>query len=98
MYQIEYTLEAVADLKSLKKSEQGAILDAIDVQLRYEPTVETRNRKQMRPNAIAQWELRIGQFRVLYNVETAVRVVDVRRIGKKQRNLYLFRGQQEDLQ
>ena len=65
--------------------------------MRYEPIVETRNRKPMRPNPIADWELRIGQFRVLYNVSESILVVDVRRIGKKERSVYFFRGQQEDL-
>ncbi|MBW4618599.1 MAG: hypothetical protein KME17_04325 [Cyanosarcina radialis HA8281-LM2] len=53
MYEIEYTPQAVEDLKFFKKHEQNQILDAIGVQLRYEPTVETRNRKQMRSNSIA---------------------------------------------
>ena len=97
MYDIEYTQEALVDLKSLQKSEQREILDAIVVQLRYEPTVQTRNRKILRPNAVADWELRIGTFRVLYNVDEEVVVVEIQRIGKKERNIYYFRGQQEDL-
>jgi hypothetical protein len=33
------------------------------------PTLETRNRKPMRPNPIAPWELRIGHLRVYFEVE-----------------------------
>ncbi|MCA1991360.1 MAG: hypothetical protein LDL41_04825 [Coleofasciculus sp. S288] len=44
------------------------------MQLRYEPTVETRNRKRTRPNSIAAWELRIAEFRVFYNVEEQVKL------------------------
>lgn len=30
--------------------------------------VETRNRKPLRPNPIAPWELRVGNLRVFYDV------------------------------
>jgi mRNA-degrading endonuclease RelE of RelBE toxin-antitoxin system len=58
MYAVEFTPEARDDLKSLRKNEQKEILDGIDDQLKYEPTVETRNRKRLRPNDVADWELR----------------------------------------
>jgi len=66
--------------------------------LRSEPTVETRNRKQMRPNNIAEWELRLGEFRVLYDVDEQVFIVDVQRIGEKKGNTFFFQGQQENIE
>jgi hypothetical protein len=63
------------------------VLDAVGTQLVHEPTVETRNRKPMRPNPVAPWELRIGNLRVYYDVETEPeRVVYVRAAGIKLRN------------
>lgn len=97
MYEIEYRPQAIEDLKYFKKHEQRKILDEISVQLRYEPTVETRNRKRTRPNSIAAWELRIAEFRVFYNVEEQVQIVEIQRIGEKEGNTFLFRGQQEDV-
>ncbi|MCI0388728.1 MAG: type II toxin-antitoxin system RelE/ParE family toxin [Acidobacteria bacterium] len=97
MFRIEYAQEAVEDLKWFGKPEQQRIVEAIDGQLRYDPMVKTRNRKRMRPNGIAEWELRIGDFRVLYNVDQQVRIVEIRRIGEKRRNEIFFRGQKEDL-
>ncbi|WP_445246585.1 type II toxin-antitoxin system RelE family toxin [Microcoleus sp. OTE_8_concoct_300] len=97
MYQIEYTPQAIEDLKYFKKHEQQQILSEIPVQLRYEPSVETRNRKRTRPNSIAGWELRIAEFRVFYNVEEQVQIVEIKRIGEKEGNNFLFRGQQEDV-
>ena len=80
MYGIEYTEQATADLHWFKKHEQQRIIDGIEQRLRYEPTVQTRNRKLMRPNATAAWELRIGDFRVLYDVDVQVRIVAIKRI------------------
>lgn len=97
MYQIEYTAQATEDLNWFSKREQKIILDGIDANLRYEPTVKTRNRKPTRPNAVAAWELRIGDFRVLYDVDEQVRIVEVERIGEKRGNRFFFRGQQEDI-
>ena len=49
--------------------------------------VETRNRKPMRPNPMAPWELRIGNMRVYYNVEEEPKpVVYIRAVGVKEHN------------
>jgi len=63
------------------------VLDSVDEQLQYQPTVETRNRKPMRPNPIAPWELRIGDLRVYYEVDVAESFVRVLAVGVKQRNV-----------
>lgn len=97
MHEIEYTKEAVADLQQLRKYEQNYILDDIDRQLRHQPTVGTRHRKRLRPNATAAWELRIGDFRVFYDVAEQVSIVEIKRIGEKRGTALFFRGQQEDL-
>lgn len=97
MYEIEYTQEAIDDLRHFQKREQNMIVDGIDQQLRYEPTTETRNRKQMQINNLAKWELRIGEFRVLYNVDTQVRIVEIQRIGEKRGNTFFFQGRKKDL-
>ena len=97
MFTIEYTEQAIADLSWFKKYEQNEILNGIDQQLRYEPTVETRNRKRLRPNASADWELRLSDVRVLYNVDDQVQIVEIQRIGEKRRNAFFFQGRKEEL-
>ena len=62
-------------------------MDAVDRQLMHQPTVETRNRKPMRPNPLAPWELRIGNPRVYYDIEEEPEpMVYVRAVGIKERN------------
>ena len=49
--------------------------------------METRNRKLMRPNPLAPWELRIGSLRVYYDVEEEPEpLVSIRAVGIKDRN------------
>jgi mRNA-degrading endonuclease RelE of RelBE toxin-antitoxin system len=63
------------------------VLDAVEKQLQFQPDIETRNRKPMRPNPLAPWELRIGNLRVYYDFENSPdRVVYIRAIGIKDRN------------
>jgi len=97
MHEIEFTDEALADLKWFKKREQSEILDGIESNLRYEPSVETRNRKRLRPNETAEWELRIAQYRVFYDVDVVVRIVSIEAIGYKVGSILRFRGQEGEL-
>ncbi|MGH7430031.1 MAG: type II toxin-antitoxin system RelE family toxin [Candidatus Methylomirabilaceae bacterium] len=69
MFEIELTQEALGDLAALKNNEQIRVIDAIEAQLKHEPTNETRSRKRLRPNKVAEWELRAGRFRVFYNIQ-----------------------------
>jgi mRNA-degrading endonuclease RelE of RelBE toxin-antitoxin system len=65
MYEIRYTQPAIDDLKTFRKHDQQLIVSGIQDQLSFEPTTETRNRKPLRPNPTATWELRLGDIRVL---------------------------------
>jgi mRNA-degrading endonuclease RelE of RelBE toxin-antitoxin system len=74
-------------LRALTARQQAIVLNAVDRQLAHQPTVETRNRKPMRPNPVAPWELRIGNLRVYYDVEEEPEpAVYVRAVGIKERN------------
>ncbi len=97
MYDIEFSATAKRDLKWFKKYEQKIILEGIDENLRHKPNIETQNRKPMRPNPVAEWELRIGKFRVLYNVEETVKIVSIEAIGIKIGSDFVIRGEKRDL-
>ena len=86
-YRIEYSPEAEEHLRLLTARQRATVLDGVDEQLMYQPTVETRNRKPMRPNPLAPWELRIGNLRVYYDAEEEPEpVVHIRAVGIKERN------------
>jgi mRNA-degrading endonuclease RelE of RelBE toxin-antitoxin system len=86
-YRIEYSPDAEDHLRGLAARERAIVLDTVDEQLVHQPTVETRNRKPMRPNPLAPWELRIGNLRVYYDVEEDPEpVVYIRAIGVKERD------------
>jgi mRNA-degrading endonuclease RelE of RelBE toxin-antitoxin system len=86
-YRIEYSPEAEEHLRVLTRRQQAIVLDVVETTLTEQPLTETRNRKRMRPNGLALWELRIGDLRVYYDVDPGPpRVVQVRAVGIKSRD------------
>jgi len=78
-YEIRYSNEAVEQLKTLRVFDRTAILDQIEQLLRVNPTVVSKSRiKQLREPAPTQYRLRVGEFRVFYDVaEEAVLIIQV---------------------
>jgi hypothetical protein len=78
------------------------IREKTEEQLTYEPDVETRNRKPVRPPAAfhAEWELRFGpnnRFRVFYQIDRESREVRIVAIGVKDRNRLMVGGEEVTL-
>ena len=97
MFEIEFTPEAIDDLKSFRKSEQQAVFDQINEQLFYEPMADTRNRKKLRSNDVAEYELRVGKFRVFYDVDEPTKTVKIEAVGYKQGSRLFIRGKEYSL-
>jgi len=85
-YEIQFAEAVKSHLEALTAGQRKAAFDAIGTQLAHEPLKETRNRKPLRPNPIAPWELRVGSLRVFYDVvEGPPPVVNVLAVGIKER-------------
>ncbi len=94
MFNLEFTQSALDDLDYLKKFEQNIILDAIEAYLSTEPLTRTRKRKPLRPNSLSSWALRIGKYRVFYDVDTGDNNVKIKAIGWKLHNRLIIRGKE----
>lgn len=97
MYEIGLTLEAKGDLRALRKRDKQLVIDGIGRQLKHEPNQETRNRKHLHPNQLAEWEVRIDRFRVFYDVDDAVKLVKVVAVGYKKGNRLIIRDKEFEL-
>ncbi len=91
------TPSASADLARLRKHEQQRIRAALEEKLAHQPLHETKNRKKLRPNPLADWELRVGEFRVFYDVFAADALVKVIAVGYKEGNKLFIRGKEYQL-
>lgn len=82
---IEYAPETTGHLEALTARQRATVLDVVSRRLKDQPTVETRNRKRLRPNQLSTWELRVGNLRVYYDVRETPQLVTVRAVGIKGR-------------
>lgn len=78
----------------LTARQRSIVFDSIDEQLTHEPTVESLNRKEIRPNPFASWELRIGDLRVYYDVTEDPQIVTVVAIGIKRGDRVFIGGRE----
>ena len=89
MYRVRFAKGVGHDLKRIRADHRSLILERIQEMLTQEPTVETRNRKQLVNlvppfEAIAPvWELRIREYRVFYDVSEEEKIAYIRAIRRK---------------
>ncbi len=92
-FEVVFSEGVKKDLRGLRAYECRIILDAIETQLTHAPLVETNKRKLLHNlvppfEAIPPiWQLRVGAFRVFYDVNTEERRVSVRAIRRKPAHL-----------
>ena len=93
-FEIIFSPESDEHLSELTARNHRTILDQITVQLTHEPNVPTRHRKQLQSNPLAGWELRVGDFRVFYDVIADESQVAIIAIGVKKHNKLLIAGEE----
>ena len=78
-HEIILASEALEDLRRLSYRDRTSIRDALERHLRYEPGKETRSSlKRLRGVSRPQVRLRVGDFRVFYDVgEEAVEILAI---------------------
>ena len=101
-YDLIYARGVTKHLKSIDAKYDSLIRETIEEQLRFEPAVETKNRKPLRQPSpfAAQWEIRFGpdnRFRVLYDIDEVQRTVEIVAIGEKQGNSLIVGGKKVEL-
>jgi mRNA-degrading endonuclease RelE of RelBE toxin-antitoxin system len=82
-------------LRWFGKQQGRVVLDKVQELLGRDPLAQTRNMKTLRPNPVAQRELRLfGKCRVLFNVATEQEIVTVVLVGEKRGNSLLVLGKE----
>ena len=97
-FEIEFAADVRQHLEKLTARERSTALRALERQLLHEPLIETRNRKPLRPNPVAPWELRVGNIRIFYEVAPGdPGVVRIVAVGKKEGNVVRIGGKEISL-
>jgi mRNA interferase RelE/StbE len=96
-YQVEFSSASERQLDQLTARDRTIILERIEQQLVHEPASPTRNRKRLGENPLADWELRVGEYRVFYRVVGDQDLVVIVAIGEKSHNVLRIEGKETDL-
>jgi mRNA-degrading endonuclease RelE of RelBE toxin-antitoxin system len=88
-FSIEVSDLAKDDLRSIREFDRRRIVDEIKQGLTHQPLQPTKNRKCLTgfvpkfDHVLPVWELRVGEYRVFYDVDLASSIVIVRRVRRK---------------
>lgn len=88
------TDDAKRQFGSFSAREQRILEIAIESRLLHQPTIPTKAIKRLRPNPVADFELRVGDLRVLYNVSMAEVLIVL--FARKRGNNLLVEGKEYD--
>lgn len=96
-FEIRLSDDADEHLNWFSKREKQLILGEVFRHLTNEPQVETKKRKKLESSKLATWELRIGDFRVFYDivaVDEQEPRVEIVAIGVKIHNVLKIAGEE----
>jgi len=83
-YEIVLKRSAVADLDGLRRYDAAQVADAMEKHLEHEPAKESKRRiRRLRGISNPDYRLRVGDYRVFYNVDHDARRVEVLRVMHK---------------
>ena len=84
-YKIKITEDGERQLRALPARDQRILEAAILSRLEHQATTSSKAVKRLRPNPLAEFELRAGDLRALYNIEgdEVVILVVGRKVGNK---------------
>ena len=85
----------IDDLRWFGKKDGRLLLAEAEQHLSSDPLLESRNMKTLRPNPVAERELRLfGKYRVLFNVDEQAEEVTIILVGEKRGNSLIVQGEE----
>lgn len=91
-FEIIFTPDVERQIDALTVRERRILDAAIQTRLRERPRTTTKAIKRFRPNPLAEFELRVGDLRALYNVEDSDVVLVA--VGRKVGNRLIVEGKE----
>ena len=85
----------IHDLSWFGAKDGRLLLQGAEQHLSSDPLLESRNMKTLRPNPVAERELRLfGKYRVLFNVDEETEEVTIILVGEKRGNSLFVQGEE----
>lgn len=85
----------IEDLRWFGRKDGRILLQTAEEHLAVDPLAETQNMKTLRPNPVAERELRLfGKYRVLFNVNKDDELVTIILVGEKRGESLIVQGKE----
>jgi mRNA-degrading endonuclease RelE of RelBE toxin-antitoxin system len=84
-FRLRLATEVKEHIDALTARQRSIAFDGIRRHLSEHPLEESRNRKRMRRDSVAEWELRLGDLRIYYDVDVQEGTVRILAVGVKLR-------------
>src|SRR5262245_46501766 len=95
VWKVALARSVIGDLQWFGRKEGRKVLQAAQERLATDPQEDSRNMKSLRPNPVAQRELRLfGNYRLLFNLSESAQTVTIVLAGEKRGNALLVRGKE----
>lgn len=92
---VELKESVIDDLRWFGKKDGRMLLKEAEQHLAADPLLQSRNMKTLRPNLVAQRELRLfGRYRVLFNADEESEIVTIILVGEKRGNSLFVQGEE----
>lgn len=92
-WEVQFLESALEDLEWFGRATARVLLRELVERLETDPLAEAKNLKTLRPNPVAERELRLrGRYRALFSVARNSRTVTVILVGEKTGNALVVRG------
>lgn len=86
-YQVQWTLKATKQAKKIPPPERARIVEGVGSLADWPDSMTTKDIKPLK-NHKHQYRLRVGRYRVLFDVETGLRVVSIEEVRKRDDRTY----------
>jgi mRNA-degrading endonuclease RelE of RelBE toxin-antitoxin system len=92
VFAIRFTRGALEELKRVRPHDRARLVDEIERRLAERPQEQSRHRKELTAlvpsweHVPPVWELRVGEYRIFYDVDAEARLVVVRAVRRKGRS------------
>jgi len=86
MFNLNWQHEAVAEVRAIRAFDRVRILEAVSLHLVNQPDLETGPRKKLcLEDGSTIYQLRVGDYRVFYDVDLELGAVVIRHVRRKGR-------------
>jgi mRNA-degrading endonuclease RelE of RelBE toxin-antitoxin system len=94
-WNVELKESVIEDLRWFGKKDGRLLLKEAVRRLSANPLEESRNMKGLRPNPLAERELRLfGKYRVLFDVDSKARHITIIVVGEKRGDALIVQGEE----